>query len=164
MMIVDRVNRGIESLADEFGEALVTVLKRGLVDEGKYATGSLVDTVSYGVKVNSEGKAVIQISAADYLRYVDKGRKPGKFPNITAISNWVSAKGISQDAVFPIARKIAEQGIPATNVLRDSIKEVEQIFRPKFEKQMQNLVGVVLTNDVFSATNTQGKIISKNLR
>lgn len=163
-MIVDRINRGIESLADEFGEVLVTVLKRGLVDEGKYATGSLVDTISYGVKVNSEGKAVVQISAADYLRYVDKGRRPGKFPNVTALSRWARAKGISQRAVYPIGKKIAEQGTPATNVVSESIDKAIQQFLPEYEKNLADLLGVVMLNDIFNQSTTRGKILPKDLR
>ena len=156
-MIVDRVNRGIDSIVDEYGDILVTKLKRNLVDLGKYASGSLVDTLSYEVKT-VDGKAVLRMSSESYLRFVDKGRKPGTFPNIRAISKWASIKGISQDAVFPIARAISQRGIPKTDVIN------EEAFLPIYKKQLKNLVGVVLVEDVFSKTNTKGQMIPKNLR
>ena len=162
-MIVDRVNRAIDSIVDEYGEILVTNLKRNLVDLGKYASGSLVDTISYEVKT-VDGKAVLRMSAESYLRFVDKGRKPGTFPNIRAISKWASVKGIAQDAVFPIARAISQRGIPKTDVINKTIKQTEEAFLPIYEKQLKNLVGVVLVEDVFSKTNTKGQMIPKNLR
>lgn len=164
MAIVDRINRSIESFSDEYGELLVKNLKRSLVDEGKYNTGTLVDTMYYDVKVNEDGKSVINITAEDYLRYVDKGRRPGRFPPIRKISKWASSKGISQRYVFPIARKIAEKGIKATNVVKKSIEKTNREFLPQYESQLSKLVGVVLVNDIFNKTTTQGKIVPKNLR
>lgn len=164
MAIVDRINRGIESLADEFGELLVTTLKRNLVDEGKSATGSLVDSISYSVKVNADGKAVLELDAEDYLRFVDKGRKVGKFPNITAISKWARVRGISQRAVFPIAKSIADKGIKATNVVNKSIDTTLRAFLPEYKKNLADLIGVVILNDIFNQTTTKGKILPKNLR
>jgi len=164
MAIVDRVNRGIESIAEEFGELLVTNLKQGLKDEGKSNSGSLVNSIRYTVKTNSDGKAVLALEAEDYLRFVDKGRKPGTFPNITAISKWARAKGISQRAVFPIAKKIADEGIEATNVVSTSIDKTVKAFLPKYKKQLTDLLGVVIMKDIFNQTTTKGKILPKNLR
>lgn len=142
---------------------LVDALKKNLADLNKYATGDLVDSMYYETKT-ADGKAVIQLSANHYLRFVDKGRAPGKFPPISAISKWASIRGISQRAVFPIARKIAEKGIPATGVVNKTIQEVRSKFLPMYERNLADIVGVVLVNDIFNQTTTSGRIISKKLR
>lgn len=163
MAIRDRINRSIESLSDEYGEMLVDALKKNLADLNKYATGDLVDSMYYETKT-ADGKAIIQLSANHYLRFVDKGRAPGKFPPISAISKWALIRGISQRAVFPIARKIAEKGIPTTGVVNKTIQEVRSKFLPMYERNLADVVGVVLVNDIFNQTTTSGRIISKKLR
>lgn len=163
MAIRDRVNRSIESLSDEYGEILVSTLKRNIVDVDKYATGDLVDTMYYEVKTDGV-KSVIRLNANHYLRFVDQGRRPGKYPPLSAISKWARVKGISQRAVFPIARKIAERGTPASNVINKTLDQVKREFLPIYEKNLAAIVGVVLVNDIFNQTTTKGTIISKKLR
>jgi len=153
----------MESFSNEYGELLVGKLRKALADRDKYATGNLVDTMYYEV-ATADGKSVVRVNANDYLRFVDKGRAPGKFPPLSAISRWASVRLISQRAVFPIARKIARQGIPPTNVIALTIEEVNREFLPMYEKHLANLVGVVLVNDVFNQTTTRGRIIPKKLR
>jgi len=163
MAIRDRINRSMESVSDEYGELLVEVTKKNLADLDKYATGDLVDTMYYET-VTADGKSVIQLVANEYLRYVDKGRKIGKFPPLQAISKWASVKGISQRAVFPIARKIAQKGIPATDVINKSIKEVNEKFIPLYTEHLKDIVGVILVKDIFNQTTTSGRIVPRNLR
>lgn len=163
MAIRDRINRSIESVSDEYGELLIDKLRKNLADIDKYATGQLVDTMYYDVMA-ADGKSVIRLNANSYLRFVDKGRAPGKFPPLQMISRWCSVRGISQRAVFPIARKIAQKGIPPTNVINLTIAEVEKAFLPIYEKHLADIVGVVLVNDIFNQTTTKGRIVAKKLR
>jgi len=163
MAIQTRVNRSLASLFDEYGEKLVENLKRALVDVGKYSTGGLVDSISYNVKV-ADGKVLVELDAQDYLRFVDKGRRPGTFPNISAIERWANARGISQRYVFPIALKIKEEGIPATNVVKKSLDKTNKEFMPIYREQLSKMIGLVLVNDVFNQTTTQGRIISKKFK
>jgi hypothetical protein len=163
MAIQNRLNKGLKELSEDYGELLVKTLKKNLKRLGKDASGSLINSMYYEVK-EADGKTSVKIFAEEYLRYVDKGRKPGKFPNITAISKWANARGISQRAVFPIARSIAEKGIKKTDVINISIREVQKIFIPLAEKELKNMVGVILANDIFSETNTKGRIVPTKLR
>ena len=163
MPIQESVNRSIASLADEYGEVLVRTLKRELVDEGKYATGSLIDTMFYDVRLDNS-LAVVELNANPYLRYVDQGRRPGKFPPIQAIRRWVNVRGLPARATFPIARAIAQRGIPATNVVNRSIDLTEAEFLPEYEQNLADLVGIVLVNDIFNQTTTQGRILPAGLR
>ena len=163
MAIVDRVNRDMQSFSDEYGELLVKELRRQLAVKDKYATGTLADTMYHQVKT-VEGKSIVKIYAEPYLRQVDKGRAAGKFPNMTALSKWLDVRLIPQEALFPIGRKIKEKGIKPTPIITPSIKEIEREFLPKYEKQLANMVGVVLENDVFNQTTTKGRIISKKFK
>jgi hypothetical protein len=163
MSIQDRVNRSMDSVSDEYGELLVDSLKKNLADLDKYATGDLVDTMYYEVR-SADGKTVVELVANHYLRYVDKGRAVGKFPPLQAIARWASVRGISQRAVFPIARKIAQKGIPATNVVNKTIAQVTAEFLPTYAEHMKDIVGVVLRNDIFNQTTTSGRIVSRKLR
>lgn len=125
----------------EFGKDYVKILWRELNREGKKATGSLLNSLDY--RIVEDAKAIkIEILANNYLTWVDKGRKPGKYPPIKAISNWVKVKGISQDAVFPIARKIFKFGIKPTNVIQRVVKEFEtsSTLKKKYEDEVVNTI------------------------
>lgn len=123
----------------EFGKDYVKILYRELRREGKDATGALINSLAFEIK---EEATQIQflIKANDYLKYVDKGRKPGKYPPIKAIAQWARVKGISQDAVFPIARSIYKFGIKPTNVIQRVVKEFQtsSTLRKKYEDEVVN--------------------------
>jgi hypothetical protein len=56
-----------------------------------------------------------RILANHYIYYLIYGRKPGRFPNITAIKDWIVDRGIKTELpinslAFLIARKISEEG------------------------------------------------------
>jgi hypothetical protein len=59
-----------------------------------------------------------KLYGSDYLKYQFTGRRPGGFPPIDAIINWIKVKGIAKDEsekglksfAFAIARKIAKKG------------------------------------------------------
>lgn len=76
------------------------------------ATGNLVRSIHF--KVEWSGKAYgIEFEMADYGVYVDGGRRPGGFPPLERIREWCRVKGIPVRAAYPIARRIAEEGIAA---------------------------------------------------
>ena len=106
-MLKTRFDAGLNTVSNAYGEAIVKALATNLRALGKVATGDLIKSLEVEI-LQDDGKSVIRLSAKEYLRWVDKGRKPGTYPNITAISKWVKLKGISERAVFPIARSIKE--------------------------------------------------------
>jgi len=160
--IQDTISAGIEPVAQQLALAYEEQLREILIQNGKESSGTLVNSIRSDVRTDGD-KAVIEIYAEDYLRFVDQGRKPGRFPPIDKIRSWVAIQGISEEAVFPIARKIATQGIPATPVINPTLDKVLDQFRPIYEKELEKIAGAVLVNDVFSATNTKGQILPKSL-
>ena len=99
-----------KALLELYGASVVSEMESILISGGKYATENLINSLQYTVSVNNTNYE-ISFDMAPYGVFVDKGRKPGKFPPISNISKWARVKGIPQTAVFPIARKIAKEGI-----------------------------------------------------
>lgn len=110
----------------ELGSDIVDTIKKILQSENKIATGNLIQSLDYKV-IEVIGKIFLEITAADYFQFVDKGRRPGKMPPIKPIKSWMSAKGIvskNKSLPFLIARSIGKKGIKPTNVKQRAIKEV----------------------------------------
>ena len=123
-----------KKVLNEFGKDYVKILIRLLKKEGKVASSALINSISYKLKEQA-GLIQYQLIANDYLQYVDEGRKPGSYPPIRAIADWARVKGISKDAVFPIARSIFKFGIKPTNVLKKTLTEIQTspTLRNKYE-------------------------------
>ncbi len=157
-------NRSLLGVADDFGEALTEELQFQVAEHDKFATGNLADSMFYEAK-SSDGKAVIMVFAAPYFRYVERGRRPGaKMPPKAPIVKWLRVKGKSEKLEFVIRRSIARKGIKGIFIINPTINKITAEFLPKYSKQLANIVGVTLVNDVFSKTNTKGQIIPKSLR
>lgn len=139
-----------EKRMKEFGKDYVKILTRLLLSNKPYAkkaTGALINSINF--KLQDDAKK-ITIIANDYLKYVDKGRKPGTYPPIQAISKWASIKGIPQSAVFPIAHKIFKFGIEPTKVIQKTVREIttSRTFQKKYEQEgVDNIINVI--NDKF---------------
>lgn len=134
-----------EKTLKEFGKDYVKILTIFLKKNRKIASGALVNSINFKLKETAE-QILIILESNDYLEWVDKGRKPGKYPPLKAISEWARLKGISQDAVFPIAKKIFKFGIEPTNVIQSTITEIETspTFRKRYEdKLLENVENIM---------------------
>tara|TARA_R110000765_G_scaffold164673_3_gene269728 strand:+ start:2796 stop:3257 length:462 start_codon:yes stop_codon:yes gene_type:complete len=109
----------------KMNDAFEKVLRDNLLELGKSATGDLITSIDSSLELREEN-AHFNLEANKYLIYIDSGRKPGKYPNFDALSKWLTLKGISQDALFPIANKIKNKGIKATNVISNTILDIEK--------------------------------------
>lgn len=78
----------------------------------------------------------VSFELADYWKYVEYGRRPGKMPPIDAIEQWVKVKPVVPNAIngrvpdtrqlaFLIARKIGREGIEPKNYLRNTMYSEE---------------------------------------
>lgn len=141
-----------KKLLDKIGKEFVDELKRELAILGKSSSGKLINSISYKLTQNNNDW-YIEIISEDYLKFVDKGRKPGKMPPIAAIKPWVEQRGIkmmskskdgksgnvltSESAAYLIARSIGEKGIKPTHV----IEKVEKYIFSKYESQIKIAIG-----------------------
>jgi hypothetical protein len=70
-------------------------------------------------KISTTKAVVSNPRNLDYYHVMEKGRRPGGgMPPLAAIRRWAAVKGISQNAVYPIARAIARRGIKGRFFMR----------------------------------------------
>ena len=79
---------------------------------------------------------------AEYAKNVDLGRRPGRFPNVNKLQNWIRIKfgngpyagrGMAKplkikDLTYLIGRKIANQGYPGINYVAKAFLNAESII------------------------------------
>lgn len=102
------------------------------------ATGSLRGSLQSLAK-ERENSYSIKIEGNQYGLAVDKGRAPGRFPNIGDIADWIRNKPISirdirtgkfktktdssiNSLAYVIGRSISQKGIKPTNFISDAIE------------------------------------------
>lgn len=132
-----------KKLLNMMGKEFVDDLKKELKILNKDATGNLINSLNYKVsEINNEW--YIEIISADYLIYVDKGRKPGKRPPIKDIKPWVEARGIkipklkggfitSESAAYIIAKSIGDKGIKPLNFIQRVQTDLFQRYEVKIK-------------------------------
>lgn len=131
---------------DEYGQRLVSELRDNLEFGRHISSGELSSSIRY--KSTILGSIYYwELFMADYWKFVDKGRRPGKYPPKSAILNWMTNKRIGsfirgkgankavkggsvlatnfmeqKRIAYLIQRKIAKRGTPATNFYTNAMK------------------------------------------
>lgn len=136
---------------DKFGNKLITEYRKEL-EADNISNGELYKTIDYTVS-SKGGEWVVSVSLADYWKYLEYGRKPGKFPPISAIENWIKVKRILPHSItlksgktvlptipqlsFLIARKIARDGTKPRNYFKTAFEEVKAEFLEKIKSAIE---------------------------
>lgn len=135
--LIDFVN--LAAVLKQHGAEVCERYRTELAARGKDASGTLSGTVRYLVQRNNMTYAV-DLSLADYWKYVEYGRRPGKFPSPDKILEWIRVKPVlprplsngklptEQQLAFLIGRKIARDGIAPTPALGDATADVYERF------------------------------------
>lgn len=122
------INQQIKDLVDSIAD----IYRQNL--ESSSATGNLQNFQTI-IDINDTTFSV-SFELADYWKYVEYGRRPGKMPPIDAIEQWVKVKPVVPNAIngrvpdtrqlaFLIARKIGREGIPGKKPLTNTIYSEE---------------------------------------
>lgn len=93
-----------EAALHRVGKLWVRLLKQRIKQTKKVASGFLLNSISYEVVTAADGEPILQVSYADYFKYVNEGRLPrgddrpidaneGAVP-IPALVKWIGIKGI----------------------------------------------------------------------
>lgn len=100
----------------------------------KLDTGNLYNATDVYFEIEGNGNQVIVVDFAPYTYwyYVEYGRKPGKYPPLSAMLSWVQSKpaltspelSLKQRA-FLAGRSIAEYGIYPTSFIMNGFKEAQ---------------------------------------
>lgn len=149
---------------NDFGKELADKNKRNLVNDDAVASGKLLNSIRYIFNKNNTSFE-ISMEMAEYWKYVENGRKSGKFPPISAIREWVNVKRViprpyngklptENQLAFLIARSISKNGIrpkPIFNdTLDDAMNDFENGLEDAFTKDVENemdKITVLLTKD-----------------
>ena len=123
---------------NDYGKFLVEEYKDNLILDNKNASDNLYNSVKYIVDTSTKGRFEVKISLLEYWKYIENGRRAGKFPPITAIKEWIKVKPVlpkpmsngklptEQQLTYLISRKIALDGIKPNPILEKSIKSITE--------------------------------------
>ena len=137
------VTTDIQTIIDNIANAY----RQELTNQGKVASGRLRD---FTVEVVQDDKWFnIVFNLEHYWKYVENGRKPGKFPPINAIMEWIRVKPIvphpmnnrvptTKQLAFLIARSIAQNGIKPTHALQNTLAN------PQVENFIEQLCNYII--------------------
>jgi len=93
---------------ERYGQEFIELYKRNLVASGRPASGDLINSLRYEVKMDRQAFAV-DIHLKDYWKYIEDGTRP-HWPPVDAIRRWIEVKPI-------IPRPMANGKLPTTNQL-----------------------------------------------
>ena len=139
---------------NDFGKFIITTYKSQLEAE-QMNNGELYRTISYSVSTGNSGW-VISVSLADYWKYIEYGRRPGKMPPVSAIENWIKVKHIIPHSMQLKSGKTVIPTIPQLSFLiarkigRDGIQP-RPLFKKSFEaakKQFMQVIKDAITQDI----------------
>ena len=138
--LIQELSAAIKRAADKYRKILET--------DGIKATGGMQEFTTE-FELNDE-KFVLYFNMPEYWKYVEYGRKPGKFPPIDKIRQWIKVKPVlprpgkngklptENQLAFLIARKIAKKGIPATHSLSKTVNNFN--LRSQIMKELERQV------------------------
>lgn len=145
----------LERVLNEFADQFIQNARDGLQADGSIATGELYNSFQKIIEIGEDYYSV-KISLADYWQFVNSGRKPGKFPPLPAIRNWIEVKPVNpyplsngktpsiQQLTFLISRKIAYEGIEPTDFFDEAkeqtIRDFEMRINLAIEEDVSNYI------------------------
>ena len=152
----------VEEFIFQFGEQVVAALEKSLPRKTD-ATGNLRATMHFTVKrfgINY----TFELYLADYWKWVDQGRSPGKRPPLDAIIQWIKFKGLAtkkkgyesrlsalsksnqlRNMSFAIAGKIASEGTKGTKFYSSVIPGLVNDFRKELPRKLAEDLKIQIT-------------------
>lgn len=136
----------LQQVLDDFTKDVAETYKSLLLRDGKNATGELISSIRPMTPELIDGTFQCSLSLAPHWKYVENGRKAGKFPPIDNILDWVKAKPqlarpnrldrkelAPKQLAFLVARKIATSGIQPGNQLEEAMDIVYTRWKDRID-------------------------------
>lgn len=132
---------------NEYGNDVAELYKRNLLEDDAKASGNLINSVKYIYEQRGNSYAV-SLSLNDYWKYVEYGRKPGKWPPPSAIRKWIEIKPVLprpmkngklptlNQLTYLISRKIGEEGIRPRNILEKTLEDINREYEDKISEAL----------------------------
>ncbi len=81
---------------------------------------------------------VIEVLFNNYIDYIEKGRRPGTMPPVSALKEWAQSRGIPTDngTLFAIANAIKRDGIEGRPILATLEREIENSFESEWADKL----------------------------
>lgn len=122
----------LQNALSVFINDFIQTYKGLLIRDDKKASGNLINSIKPIEIEFSNNKMSGSISLASYWKYVEYGRKAGKFPPINKILKWIEIKPVlprpnngikptNKQLAFLISRKISRDGIKPGNQLEEAL-------------------------------------------
>lgn len=137
----------VEKVLNDFGKRLVEGYRDKLDSGNINASYDLYNSVRYMVEIG-ENSFEVKLELEDYWKYIENGRKAGKFPPIDKIKKWIEVKPIlprpyngklptTTQLAYLISRKIALEGIEPKPILEQTIEEILSEFYISIENAFE---------------------------
>lgn len=138
----DKLNQVLE----DYGNELIAYYRNKLDGGGINASYDLYNSLRIIMDTKTKGMIEVNLSLIEYWKYVEKGRKAGKMPPISAIEKWVEIKPVlprpmdngklptTKQLAYLIARKIGLEGIAPKPILAESIEKINDVFLPLIQQ------------------------------
>ena len=136
----------LQQVLDDFTKDVAETYRGLLLSDGKNATGELISSIKPMTPSLVNGTFECSLSLAPHWKYVENGRRPGKFPPIENILEWVKAKPqlvrpnrldrkelAPKQLAFLVARKIATKGIQPGNQLEEAMDIVYARWKDRID-------------------------------
>lgn len=107
----------------EFGKQVTDSYRDKIIKGEVVATGKLRDSIDYRV-IRTENIVGVYLSAVDYWKYVEDGRKAGTYVRIAHLKNWLLVKRLKHSP-YAISKSIKKDGIKEKPFFRQSLNEFE---------------------------------------
>jgi hypothetical protein len=137
----------------------------------KIATSKLYNNITKEIQYDEDGfPESFVIFMEDYWFWIDEGRKPGGFPRVDKIRQWVLDKPVTwrspdgsipsiQQRTYLIGRSIAEKGYAGTNFTELATEKTLNEALDKFGDEFANDIQDFLDQRIFVGQSQQDLIL-----
>lgn len=126
------MNRKDRNIYSKLNNLIKKELLKNILLYDKIASGKLYNSIDVQTIEDKLG-IYLKVKSLHYLKYVNYGRKPGKFPPISSIKRWVEIKKIDKkfkqnvnNTAYIIAKSIAKKGVKPTYIIEKTINDLQK--------------------------------------
>lgn len=125
----------LQDALQKIGNDIIGDAKATLKRQGHVASGRLMNSMKAVVN-----KSELTFELESYARYVDQGRRAGKFAPVKAIKDWCKVKGIDQSLAYVINRSIYENGIKPSLFFTDAFESYTENIDEVLDQYIDTLL------------------------
>lgn len=149
-----------------YKQRLEEILKRKLVENDNVATGNLLASINTKLEIN-DSVYEVWLNTLDYLKYIENGRKPGKWPPSEPILKWIRSKRLpteestgdkslptEKQLTYLVQRKIGTEGIQPKPNYAETIEELNEEYLPLIENALrEDFIANIILIEIFPNLN-----------